>query len=93
LLENQKQSDRTAETLAGNLSFTDLVKYRPNVDDGDISCLRTYRANPIVKPVLTLGFDWEQEEELSDRSPVVEPMGVALGPLLSPVVSLVDDKM
>jgi hypothetical protein len=52
-----------------------------------------YRANPIVKSVLTLGFDWEQEDELSGKSPVVDPKGVALRPLLSPVVSVVDEKL
>jgi hypothetical protein len=52
-----------------------------------------YWVNLIVKAALTLGFVWEQEDELSDRSPVVDPMGVALGPLLSPAVSVVDEKL
>jgi hypothetical protein len=52
-----------------------------------------YRDNAIVKPLLTFGFVWEQEEELSDSSPVVDPRGVALGPLLSPVVSVADEKL
>jgi hypothetical protein len=52
----------------------------------------TYRG-VIVKPELTFGFVWEEDDELSDRSPVVDPIGVVLGPLLSPVVSVADKKL